>query len=168
MQIGRITITERGPVPRRMAKYHRAASKAGYQAAAEYHHRHHTPKRFTVAHGREAGYRPRAGEKLPFGSKMFWGSYYGRKLKGGRGRDGTAAPLVWSGETRERARMTTISVTANRGQLRYSVNALSFRGFPQEEFRRIIPRELERLGQVFDQVYNKVFNDSTETTKRNV
>lgn len=168
MEIKRITITERGPVPRRMAKHHRAASRAGYQAAAEYHHIEHTPKRFTVAHGREANYQPRAGQQFPFGSKMFWGSYYGRKLKGGRGREATSAPLVWSGRTRERARVTTITVTANRGQLRYNVNALSFKVFPQEEFRRILPRELTRLGQVFDAEYNRIFNQSTETTKRTV
>lgn len=168
MQIERITITERGPVPRRMAKYHRAASRAGYHAAAEYHHTNHTPNRFTVAHGREAGYQPRAGEKLPFGSKLFWGSYYGRKLRGGRGRPGTAAPLVWTGTTRERARMATITATANRGVLRYNVNALSFRVFPQEEFRRILPRELKKLGQVFDDVYNDIFNQSSESTKRTV
>lgn len=179
MEIKRITITERGPVPRRMAKYHRAASKAGYQAAAEYHHRVHTPKRFTVAHGREANYRPRSGENLPYGSKAFWRSYYGRKLKGQTGgskiwylrdviREGTAAPLVWTGETRHRARVTTISVTANRANLRYNVNALSYRVFPQEEFRRIIPRELAKLGQVFDDTYNKAFNDNNEVTKRNV
>jgi hypothetical protein len=166
VEIKRITIAERGPVPRAMAKYHRAASRTGYETAAQYHHRYHTPKRFTEAHGNEAGFQKRAGETLPFGSKLFWGSYFGRKLKGAPGRPGTSAPLVWSGVTRDRARVTTITVTTNRGQLRYNVNALSFRGFPQEEFRRILPRELERLGQVFDKAYNKEFNRDLDEGKR--
>lgn len=154
MEIRAIKIRERGPVPRSMAKQHRQASREAYQAIAEQHHREHTPKRFTKEHALAAGYRKRKGEDLPFGSKAFWGSYTGRKSR----KFGHTLPLVWSGQTRDRARMATIQVTTNRGQLRYSVNALNYNPWTRDEFVRLTPAEVETLGQTWGSVYARLFD----------
>ena len=154
MEITRITIAERGPVPRQMAKQHRQASRQAYQAIAEKHHEENTAKRFTKEHALAAGYRKRAGEEHPFGSKAFWTSYTGRKLK----KHGHTLPLVFSGATRARARMATIVVTTNRGQLKYQVNALNYQPWTRDEFIKILPAEAKELGQHWDQIYNRQFN----------
>lgn len=162
MEIKRITITERGPVPRAMAKQHRQASRQAYQAIAEKHHQENTAKRFTREHAVAAGYRPRGGEQYTFGSKAFWSSYTGRKLKA----KGHILPLVYSGVTRDRARMATIVVTTNRGQLKYSVNALNYQPWTREEFTRILPTEAAELGQHWDQIYNRLFNQDLDQGMR--
>ena len=154
MEITRITIAERGPVPRQMAKQHRQASRQAYLAIAEKHHEENTAKRFTKEHALAAGYRKRAGEEHPFGSKAFWNSYTGRKLK----KHGHTLPLVFSGATRARARMATIVVTTNRGQLKYQVNALNYQPWTRDEFIKILPAEAKELGQHWDQIYNRQFN----------
>jgi len=158
MEIKAIRITERGPVPRALKKYHREASKSGYNAAGVEYHTTMRPLRFTRQHGLEAKYRPRSGENLPFGSKAYWRSYVGRKRKGGMGRPGTDAPLVWSGRTRDRAQMVTLQAFSTRVDAKYSVNALNYNPWTQEEFRRMLPRELVSLGQVFDAEYDREFN----------
>lgn len=162
MEIRAIKIRERGNVPRNMAKQHRRASREAYQQIAEMHHRENTPKRFTQEHAQAAGYRKRSGEQFTFGSKAFWGSYTGRKLR----QHGHTLPLVFTGKTRERARMTTITVTTNRGQLRYAVNALNFNPWTREEFTRLLPSEIEALGQHWDATYNRVLDSDLNTGMR--
>lgn len=154
MEIRAIKIRERGAVPRSMAKQHREASRAAYQQIAEQHHRENTPKRFTKEHGQAAGYRKRKGEELQFGTKAFWNSYTGRKLR----KFGHMLPLVWSGQTRDRARIATIQVTINRGQIRYSVNALNYQPWTRDEFTRLTPAEVETLGQTWESVYARLFD----------
>ena len=162
MEIRAIKIRERGTVPRSMAKQHRQASRQAYQEIAEQHHRENTPKRFTTEHAQAAGYRKRSGENLQFGTKAFWGSYTGRKLR----KFGHMLPLVYTGQTRDRARMATIQVTTNRGQLRYSVNALNFNPWTRDEFARLITPEVEALGQTFDRVYSRIFDQDLDQGMR--
>lgn len=154
MEIRAIKIRERGAVPRSLAKQHRQASRQAFQAIAEQHHRENTPRRFTKEHAIEAGYQKRAGEQLAFGTKAFWNSYTGRKLR----KYGHTLPLVFSGQTRDRARMATITVTTNRGQLRYSVQALNFNPWTRAEFVRLTQREVDALGQSYDTVYSRIFD----------
>lgn len=154
MEIRAIKIRERGNVPRNMAKQHRRASREAYQQIAEIHHRENTPKRFTKEHAQAAGYRKRSGEQFTFGSKAFWGSYTGRKLR----KFGHMLPLVWSGQTRDRARMATIQVTTNRGQLRYSVNALNYNPWSRDEFTTLTAPEVQALGQTWQTVYARFFD----------
>ena len=154
MEIRAIKIRERGAVPRNMAKQHRQASRQAYQEIAEQHHRENTPKRFTKEHAAAAGYRKRKGEEMQFRTKAFWGSYTGRKLR----KFGHALPLVFTGQTRDRARMATIQVTTNRGQIRYSVNALNFNPWTRDEFISLTPAEVATLGQTFEGVYARIFD----------
>ena len=91
---------------------------------------------------------------MQFGTKAFWGSYTGRKLR----KFGHALPLVFTGQTRDRARMATIQVTTNRGQIRYSVNALNFNPWTRDEFISLTPAEVATLGQTFEGVYARIFD----------
>jgi hypothetical protein len=159
MEIRSIKIADRsfiaaGGMGRNIAALHREAAKGAYAAAGEDYHRELRPKRFTKEHAAEAQYKPRAGETLQWGSKAFWRSYTGRKLK----KYGHTLPLVFSGRTRDRAQMATITSTSNRGQIRYQVNALNFIPWAQAEFVKVLPRELDYLGQRFDFHYDRIFN----------
>jgi hypothetical protein len=144
-----ITIKERGATPRKLRKaYNQAGKESWLQTAAEFHS-NYRDKRFTVAHGRAAGYQPRAGENLPFGSKAFWRSYYGRKIR----QKGTRAPLVWSGKTRDATRLGfRLSSTRNVGRVAYaSARVFNYRPFMAEEFRRITREEAGELAKFFDE-----------------
>jgi hypothetical protein len=159
MEIKAIKIADRsfiaaGGMGRSIAALHREAAKGAYAAAGEDYHRELRPKRFTREHAKEAGFQPRAGENLAWGSKAFWKSYTGRKLK----KYGHTLPLVFTGRTRDRAQMATITSTSNRGQVKYQVNVLNYIPWAQREFVKVLPRELEYLGQRFDFHYDRIFN----------
>lgn len=155
MEIPRIKIVERGAVPRAMMRYHRDAMRAGYRAAALHFNEVFRPRRFTVAHAVAANYRKPAGlTKYAFGSKAFWRSYYGRKLR----RTGEALPFVNTGRTRSRAAAPTLVVSTKAGTLRYSVNALNYIPQAPDDFRRLLPSEINELGQVFNKAYDAEYN----------
>lgn len=163
MEIDKIVIKERGATPRRMRRAFNNASKQSWNEAGLYFHQTYRPKRFTVAHGKEAGYRPRSGDELPFGSKQFWRSYVGRKLK----YKHTRAPLVWSGQTRRAVQAARISTTSQGASVRYSgARVLNFHPDLAKEFRRIIPREARQLGRIYDRGLDRRLNaDKSEETK---
>jgi hypothetical protein len=75
-------------------------------------------------------------------------------------------PLVFTGETRDRAKMTTIVVTTNRGQLKYSVNALNFNPWTRDEFARVTTSEVEALGQIWESVYNMALDKDLDQGMR--
>lgn len=83
-------------------------------------HKHMAQKHFTKAGAREYEYTPRKGEESGVSSKAFWRSYTGRKKKA----KGHTLPLVWSGETRSRARTARIEAYATRRKsgVRISLN----------------------------------------------
>lgn len=169
MEIKAIKIADRsfiaaGGMGRAVAQLHREAAKGAYAAAGEDYHRELRPKRFTREHAAEAGYKPRAGEHLVWGSKEFWKSYTGRKLK----KYGHTLPLVFSGRTRDRAKMATITSTSNRGQIKYAVNALNFIPWAREEFIKLLPREIDYLGQRFDFHYDRIFNRPPPTKTKTI
>lgn len=154
MEIPRIQIVERGAVPRAMAKYHRAAMVAGYRESAIQFDYRFRPLRFTVAHAVAADYPKPAGLRHPYGSKAFWASYYGRKLK----KHGEALPWVKTGETRNRAKVPTLSVNAKRGQLKYKTNKLNYLPGAPAAFAKVLPSEAAALGQVFKGAYDREYN----------
>ena len=159
MEIPRIQIVDRGAVPRAMLKYHRAAMAAGYRASAIEFDYKFRPLRFTVEHAKAADYPKPAGLRHPYGSKAFWASYYGRKLK----KTGEALPWVKSGETRNRAKVPTLAVTSKRAQLKYRVNRLNYLPGAPAAFSRVLPAEAQALGQVFKRAYDAEYNrDSNE------
>ena len=143
----KITVRETGPVPRLLKSAYNRASKQAWYDAGIYFHETLWARRFTPAHGREAGYRPRSGDELPFGSKEFWRSYVGRKLRFKHHRN----PFEWSGTTKRLARSVSIVSTRNRASLRYAgLRVLNF--LPpefNEELRRVLPSEARQIGRAY-------------------
>ncbi len=148
-----IQIKERKKPVRKLLKAHNAASKTAYRETAMHFHKHMTPDRFTYQHGREAGYEPRKGDTAPYGSKEYWRSYAGRKKKTKGHRD----PLVWEGVSRAQARRAQVTSTSKQARLRYRIRAFTWHPKYKVEFVKILPRELIKLGRVFDAMYNKAF-----------
>lgn len=144
-----ITVQERGATPRKLRKAYNAAGKASWLDTAAHFHSYYRDKRFTVPHAKAAGYRPRSGENLQYGSKAFWRSYYGRKIR----QKKTRAPLVWSGKTRDATRLGfRLSSTRNVGRVAYpSARVLNYRPWMAEEFRRITRQEAGDLAKFFDE-----------------
>lgn len=147
MQIRAIEITDRGPTPRRWAKVYTAAARDAWLEAATYFHKTYTPRRFTEAHAKAAGYALRAGQDAVYGSKRFWNSYFGRKIR----YKGHRKPLVWSGNTERAAKTATISSTTKRASIRFpGVRVLNWKPHLRDEFTRILPEEAVQLGVKYD------------------
>lgn len=163
MLVNKIEIKERGATPRGMARAYNKAAKKSYHAAISYFHQTYRAKRFTVKHARAAGYALRKGEDLPWGSKEFWRSYTGRKMR----KFGHRSPLKYTGETERRARVVNITATSKQGKGRYSLPALNYRSLGNE-FRRVLPSEARQLGRVYDQTLNVEIKTDREQTSRSL
>jgi len=153
--MGLVKIQERGIVGRKMLSGFRAAMAASWSETGRDFAANNIPRRFTSAHAVEAGYSPRAGQNLARGSKLFWGSYFGRKLR----KFGHADPFVWSGETRRNAR--TARLTANSKGVRVSLpdaRKLNFNPKYAAEFVSITAREATSIGTAFDNRLNDHLN----------
>jgi hypothetical protein len=157
VEIPAITVVERGTVPRKFRAAHNAATRDGYRAAGVVFHETLAPQRFTVAHGRRAGFRPRSGSQFAFGTKAFWRSYAGRKQS-----RGVPQPLVWSGRTRDRAKAVRVAVTGRGASLRYSLPALNWLPWTRAEFSMVLPAEAEQLGRDFKRGYDVRFNNFSD------
>lgn len=108
--IGAIILRETGPTPRLAKRAHNQIIKDTLAETAANHHRF-MPKHFTVAGGREYGYKPRKGEGLT--GRDFWRSYTGRKKK----QKGHTRPLTWSGASETLARIRDVRAVAKRATL---------------------------------------------------
>lgn len=169
MAFMRVTIRERGPVPRRLRAAYRAASKAAWYETGKLFHTQMRDDRFTAEHGRKAGYAPRRGETPGLTPQEFWRSYTGRKLKKWRHK----RPLEWSGETRRKVRAGNISTTAKGCRVAYSgAGKLNFRPrggriHMAEEFRRLLPEEIRKLAEHYDVTLDAALRrDQTNTTRQ--
>lgn len=135
-----------------MKRAYNAASKAAWYDVALRFHSEYRDKRFTEDHAREADYGRRKGELMSRGTSQFRKSYTGRKLR----IKGHTRPLEFSGETRRKVRMASISSTSKGGKAAYSgASKFNFK-HPKskirmsEEFRRITAKEADQLGQYYD------------------
>jgi hypothetical protein len=125
----------------------RAAQKAAWLDVAKSFAANNVPQRFTSSFASEANYSHRSGQELPRGSKQFWRSYFGRKIR----KFGHADPFVWSGDTRRAARVATVSSTSNGASIRLpGTGRINYKPKYAAEFRRIIPREANEIGKLFD------------------
>lgn len=163
-----VRVRSRGPVGRGRKKAFNAASKQAWKETATYFHSHLRDKRFTASHAAAAGYTQRKGEGQPRGSKSFRRSYYGRKFasKYGGGR-GQALPLFWTGDTKRKMRSANITSTSKGGKAAYrGASKFSFR-HPKsrvrmnEEFRRILPDEIQLLAEVYDESLDRHWTDQS-------
>lgn len=166
----KITITERGMVPRKMRKIYTASSKLAWKSVAEYFHDKMRPKRFTHQHAREAGYQKRKGEEYAFGTKEFWSSYTGTKWKKYKHTN----PLQYSGRTKRLVKLASISSTSSGGKAAYpGANTLNFR--PKggtinmaEEFRRKTPKEMFALASHYNRLLHRLMNADQSTETRSI
>lgn len=131
------------------------AKKGAFQKAGEHWHRAFRKRHFHPMAYREYGYTPRKGDELPFGTKQFWRSYTGRKLRKMRHR----LPLVWSGETRRLSRMRDVRATSKGGRVTIRARKLNLR--PRggrinmaAEMKAVSEREQAELLKVFGRKLN--------------
>lgn len=166
--LDKVTVRERGPTPRKMRKVHNQAAKAAWVETGKTFHAEMRDDRFSVAHGKKAGYKPRKGEESGLDRRAFFRSYTGRKLR----RFHHRRPLEFSGETRRLVRMATISSTSKGGRVAYpGARKFNFRNPHSdinmaEEFRRLLPEETATLAGTFDAALDRNLNkDHTTETK---
>lgn len=123
---------------------------------ADQFHQANADARFTPEHAAKAGYTMRRGQGLTPGTKAFKRSYYGIKLRSSHGGGiGRADPLVWSGRSRARARIPSVTATAKGARIRYSLPALNFKNpnsrvNMREEFNRVLPDEKSAAHRVHE------------------
>lgn len=146
--LDKIEIRTRGVVGRDMEKTMRNAVAESWMDVGREFAIKFIPKRFTPAHAIEAEYQPRAGQRKPRGSKEFWGSYFGRKLK----KTGSADPFVYSGESRRAARTAFITSTSKgaavRLKLPHLVQGRSIKYL--KDFVKITAQERPVLAEMYD------------------
>jgi hypothetical protein len=165
-----ITITERGATPRILKSELNRVTRACLEQVANYWHRHFRAKHFTAAGAREYGYAKRRGEELGQGSKAFWHSYTGRKLR----KYGHKRPLVLSGVSEALTLMRDVRVTGKRARVVLHAPALNFRNpYSQinmrEEMMRVSEAEARtltgRAGEVFEALVGRA-QDATLARKQ--
>lgn len=140
-------------------KVRRDALRDGFQLIAELWDRDFKMLRFTDAGAKRYHFAPRAGE--PGSGRKFAGSYTQAKLrrrKNGQGVQaiGETKPLVWSGDSRNKARaQQKIEARAGSSSRAYARNIFDIptlnltpkggRIKPREEFQRVIESERRYL-----------------------
>lgn len=148
--IGHIKVRERGATPGILAKEWRAIAKTAWRETGIVFHQSFLPKRFTHEGARLLGYTRRKGELLK-GTKRYWRTYTGRKEK----KFGHTLPLVYSGESRQLARIRDVRATSNGAKVVLNARKLNFK-HPKstirmnEEIRRVAPVEAEKLSVFHD------------------
>lgn len=121
--LSKITVRERGSVPRQFQKAFTAAIRAAWQTAGELWHDRFRPKHFTHAGAREYGYLPRKGERGNEHEQGFRRSYTGRKLH----KFGHTYPLVYTGESMRLTRMQDVRPTTKGVRVVYRAYKYNFR-----------------------------------------
>lgn len=150
----RIKVKNREPVARKMLKQYRASStEAWHKTGRDNFHKSHMPRRFTPEHAKEAGYKPRQGERMTRQNKLYPRSYTGRKER----KFGHRNPLEYSGESKRNAKASVVVVSDSKGvRVKYpGLRKLNLRHRNSEinmaqEFRMITRRENRELGQAYD------------------
>lgn len=126
--IGNLVMRETGATPRIARKEHGRITAEMLSETAARHHGRFMHKHFTIAGGREYGYKPRKGEGLS--GKEFWQSYTGKKLK----QKKHERPLVWSGVSETLARIRDIRSRRTRATIVQHARGLNRRN-PNSEIR---------------------------------
>jgi len=168
--IGHIRIRERGPTPRGMARMMNAHKKEAWSDTGRHFHVHMRDRRFTPKHALDARYGKRKGQNLAPGTSRANRTYFWKKKRsdfgGGRGH---AFPLVFSGESRRNARIASITSTSKGARVRYpGLRKFNLR-HPKSrinmaaEFRGVLPRETDKLAEVFDEGLDRRLNSDNTT-----
>ena len=157
--IGHIKVRERGATPGILAKEWRAVSKVAWRETGVVFHRDYLPKRFTHEGARLLNYTRRKGELMK-GSKRYWRTYTGRKER----RFGHTLPMVYTGESRQLARVRDVRSTSNGVKVVLNARKLNFRHPKSQvrmniEIRRVAPVEAEQIARHHDKHIGWEFNE---------
>ena len=137
-----IKVIEIGPVPGLGVRWFNKFLKLAVADGAQLWVDKFIPKHFQKAATRRYGYKPRKGMEFARGTKEFRDSYSGNKLR----VKGHLIPLVFSGETRDLAKASTVKPIAKRAEVRTPARGLN-RKHPasainmRDEFQTILPVE---------------------------
>jgi len=157
--MGLVKIQERGAVGRKMAAAFNAALKESWGETGRAFAANNIPRRFTREHAQEANYSPRAGENISRSSKLFWGSYTGRKVR----KFGHNDPFVWSGETRRNARSARLTATGKGVRVSLpDARKLNYNPRYAAEFVAITTREGVEVGVVLDKALDARLQKATQ------
>jgi hypothetical protein len=147
----------------------RASLKTSWYNAGKFFHLNLRDKRFTKEHAMKAGYTLRKGEASGAGTKNFFRSYTGRKLK----KFGHTRPLEFTGETRAAVRTASISSTSNGGKVSYpGAKKFNYKNpFSNPtmnlnlEFRKVLPDEADLIAKQINSEINSnwVFNNNARS-----
>jgi hypothetical protein len=152
-----ILIHRRGPVPSLMARELNNINREAARLMGEYWHSRFFPKHFTHRGATEYGYAPRNQH------------YLARKLK----KYGHTYPLVYTGDSRQRAGHPRIVATAKRGEakVRVIMNAPTLNLIPQggrinlrQELTTVSQPEAHELGGEVSFFYQYVFSKLNRTS----
>ena len=151
-----LKVTERGAVPRNLAKSYTKGSKTAWMETATSFHAHLRDARFTEEHARTARYQKRSLK------------YLQRK----QNKYGHVRPLEWTGETRRAVKTARIASTSKSGKASYAgARKLNFRRGPHapnmaKEFRHITADEKKKLAAAYDVSLNRELNADQTTSTR--
>ena len=110
------------------------------------------PRHFTVTAQREYDYTPRSGQNAPRGTKEFWRSYFGQKLR----KLKHAKPLVYTGELMAASAQGYFRATSKSGKyVMPGANKANFRPpgskmNMREELTKILPREEQAMARAME------------------
>lgn len=149
-------------VARRLRGQFSRAKKAAYHKIGVHWFRYLRPKHFTHEGFREYGYTPRKGQELPRGSREFWKSYCGRKLR----LHGHMLPLVFTGESRGLSRTANVRATSKGVRVvMAAVRKLNWRHpesqvYAAAELRRVSDGEARELTRIFGFELNRRLSEA--------
>lgn len=143
-------------ISRRLRGEFGRAKKGAFLTMGAYWHQHFRKRHFATVAYREYDYAPRKGDELPFGSREFWRSYVGRKLR----KMGHRLPLVYSGASRTLAKIRDVRATSKGGRIMIHAPTLNLRPKGgrinlREEMARISPREWQKMLRVCGRELNR-------------
>lgn len=126
------------------------ALKESLAAAAKAWHQEYYEDHFTATGFRKYSYTPRKGQNLPRGSKAFWRSYSGRKLRS----KGHLDPLKFTGTTYRLGKVARIVATRKQGKVvlprglnrKHPNSDVDMR----EEATRVLPSEAAHLREIVE------------------
>ncbi|NLE57412.1 MAG: hypothetical protein GX616_03570 [Planctomycetes bacterium] len=126
------------------------------------------PKHFT-GEQKKYDYAPRSGEGAGVTGKKFWRSYTGRKKK----KYGHTLALVYTGESRRRARAYRVAATRNGAKVTVPAPALNFRN-PHtnidmvSELRQVTPDEQRNLAAYGTRLLARTLRSLTGRTQKRI
>lgn len=156
--IGGIVIAKQGATPGILAKERNRIKKASFFKIGTYWHARFLQEHFkNSAFQRYAEvYRPRKGMSGNPHPRGFKRSYTGQKLR----RFGHTLPLVYTGESRRLARIRDVRATSRGNRVviharRFNMRSPHSRINMREEATIIIASEERKLGEVFDETFQR-------------